>query len=62
MKGLKFNLSKWKFCINTRGIDISNGIKGSFIFHPTNKNFSFKQYYYAYKWLLTDEIKQGLKK
>lgn len=57
MKGLKFKLGKWRFCINQRGIDISNGMKGSFLFHPFTKHFSIKQYYGTYKWLFTDDIK-----
>lgn len=54
MKGLKFKLGKWRFCINQRGIDISNGMKGSFLFHPFTKHFSVKQYQGAYKWLFKD--------
>jgi hypothetical protein len=57
MKGFKFKLRNWRFCINTRGIDISNGKKGAFLFHPFTKQFSFKQYYGAYKWIFTDDIK-----
>lgn len=59
MKGLKFKLGRLRFCVNTRGIDISNGMKGSFLFHPFTRNFSPKQYRSTYKWLFTDDIKTG---
>ena len=57
MKGLKFKFGRWSFCINPRGVDISNGMKGSFLFHPFTKHFHIKQYYSTYKWLFTDDIK-----
>jgi hypothetical protein len=57
IKGFKMRLGKWRVCINHKGIDISNGMKGAFLFHPFTKPFSFKQYHSSYKWLFTDDIK-----
>ena len=55
MKGLKLKIGKWRFCINFKGVDISNGRRGSFLFHPFTNNFSIKQYLGTYKRLFTDK-------
>lgn len=41
--GYKFKLFGHRICINKKGINVSNGRKGIFLFHPWAKNFTFKQ-------------------
>jgi len=52
MGGKTIRFKNWWINFNKKGIDISNGMRGTFLFHPFTKHFSFKQYLGAYSWII----------
>lgn len=44
IKGKLFKIGKYRIWVTKQGLDISNGIRGIFLYYPFNKHHSIKQY------------------
>lgn len=51
-KCIRLRFFSFRIVINSKGIDIGNGSRGCFLFHPFTKYFSFKQYLSVYTWVI----------